>query len=66
MSVSFDPNEGLVVLAVQLTGPSGSAILRLALDTGATRTLLCHLPWRSKNASVLVRILTALRDQILG
>ena len=40
MSFSFDPEEGLVVVNVELTGPSGNAILRLALDTGATRTLV--------------------------
>jgi predicted aspartyl protease len=40
MSVSFDAEQGLVVVPVELTGPSGQAILRLALDTGATRTLI--------------------------
>ncbi len=40
MSYSFDPEDGLVVIKAELQGPSGSAILRLALDTGATRTLV--------------------------
>ncbi len=40
MRFSFDPEDGLVVVNVELKGPSGSAILRLALDTGATRTLI--------------------------
>lgn len=40
MSFSFDPEDGLIVVKVELKGPSGSAILRLALDTGATRTLV--------------------------
>ncbi len=40
MSVSFDGQQGLVVVRVQITGPSGIAVLRLALDTGATRTLI--------------------------
>ena len=48
MSVSFDADEGLVVVPVQLTGPTGLAILRLALDTGATRTLI--------NTSLLVAV----------
>jgi predicted aspartyl protease len=48
MSVSFDPRHGLVVVRTQVAGPSGVAVLRLALDTGATRTLI--------NASLLVAI----------
>ncbi len=40
MSFSFDPGDGLVVVNVELKGPSGSAILRLALDTGASTTLI--------------------------
>lgn len=48
MSFSFDPEDGLVVVNVELKGPSGSAVLRLALDTGATRTLV--------NAALLMSI----------
>jgi predicted aspartyl protease len=40
MSVRFDPQHGLIVIAAELQGPSGNAVLRLALDTGATTTLL--------------------------
>jgi predicted aspartyl protease len=36
----FDPEDGLIVVQTELIGPSGSAILRLALDTGATTTLV--------------------------
>src|SRR5438067_6047932 len=37
----FDPTGGLIVVRARLTGPTGRrASLRLALDTGATRTLL--------------------------
>jgi len=36
----FDPESGLIVVQTELTGPSGSAVLRLALDTGATSTLV--------------------------
>lgn len=40
MSFAFDPDDGLVIVNAELTGPSGSAIVRLALDTGATSTLV--------------------------
>lgn len=40
MTFTFDPKQGLIVVRAELTGPAGSAILRLALDTGATRTLI--------------------------
>lgn len=48
MTSSFDPRRGLIVVRAELDGPSGSAILRLALDTGATSTLV--------NAAMLVAI----------
>ncbi len=44
MSHSFNPKQGLIVLLVDVEGPTGSAILRLALDTGATDTLLNVAP----------------------
>jgi predicted aspartyl protease len=40
MTYSFDSHDGLIVVFSEITGPSGSAILRLALDTGATSTLV--------------------------
>jgi predicted aspartyl protease len=40
VSFSFDPQRGLIVIRAELTGPSGSGILQLALDTGATSTLV--------------------------
>jgi predicted aspartyl protease len=40
MSFAFDPDSGLIVVRCELRGPSGEAILRLALDTGATRTTI--------------------------
>jgi predicted aspartyl protease len=36
----FDPWRGLIVVRAELWGPSGSAVLQLALDTGATSTLV--------------------------
>ena len=40
MNFSFDPQVGLVIVQSQLVGPSGTVTLNLALDTGASRTLL--------------------------
>lgn len=40
MSFKFNPERGLVVVFAELFGPSGSAVLRLAIDTGATATLI--------------------------
>lgn len=40
MSVPFDPQSGLVIVRVAVEGPSGNAVLRLALDTGATGTVI--------------------------
>ena len=40
MSVSFDPSRGLVVVAARIHGPRGDVIARLALDTGATGTMV--------------------------
>ena len=40
MSIPFDPREGLIIVPAELWGPSGSVVLRLALDTGATSTVV--------------------------
>jgi predicted aspartyl protease len=40
LTFSFDPQRGLIVVRAELTGPSGSGVLQLALDTGATTTLI--------------------------
>ncbi|MGH9427581.1 MAG: retroviral-like aspartic protease family protein [Terriglobia bacterium] len=40
MSLPFDPQQGLIIARADLSGPAGSVILRLALDTGATSTLV--------------------------
>ena len=40
MTYTFDPTQGLIVVPVRLFGPAGDMILRLALDTGATSTLI--------------------------
>ena len=40
MSESFNPQHGPIIVRVEVFGPSGVGILRLALDTGATGTLV--------------------------
>ena len=40
MSLPFDPQQGLIVVQAELWGPYGSAVLRLALDSGATSTVV--------------------------
>jgi hypothetical protein len=40
MTFGFHPNQGLIIVPVRLYGPIGDMIVRLALDTGATSTLI--------------------------
>ncbi|HIE30700.1 TPA: hypothetical protein EYP66_25880 [Candidatus Poribacteria bacterium] len=40
MSFPFNPHQGLIVVRTEIVGPSGSAVLRLALDIGATNTVV--------------------------
>jgi predicted aspartyl protease len=40
MSIPFNAQHGLIIIQAAVDGPSGSAVLRLALDTGATRTVI--------------------------
>jgi len=40
MGVPFDTQRGLIVIPTRLWGPAGDVVMRLALDTGATGTLL--------------------------
>lgn len=47
MNPAFDPSQGLIVVNTEITGQSGTAVLRLALGTGATTTLI--------NAAMLLR-----------
>lgn len=37
---SFNGKRGLIIIGAELIGPSGSIVLRLALDTGATATMV--------------------------
>jgi hypothetical protein len=36
----FDPRSGLITVRAEILGPAGTGILRLAVDTGATGTLV--------------------------
>ena len=40
MTYGFNPSQGLIIVPVRLFGPAGDMIIRLALDTGATSTLI--------------------------
>lgn len=40
MRTPFDTQRGLIIVKAGIDGPSGRALLRLALDTGATGTLV--------------------------
>ena len=40
MTNSFDSSEGLIVVTARIHGPAGSNDVRLALDTGATVTVI--------------------------
>ena len=40
MSFRLDPKAGLILVKVKLYGPRGDTVVNLALDTGATWTLL--------------------------
>jgi predicted aspartyl protease len=40
VSFAFDPYQGLIIVRAELWGASGKGILSLALDTGATSTLV--------------------------
>ncbi len=40
MSSPFNPGYGLIIVWAQLWGPTGDTVARLALDTGATSTVI--------------------------
>ena len=40
MSYPFDGRQGVIVVPSELSGPLGSVVIRLAVDTGATRTMV--------------------------
>ena len=40
MRFRFDRSAGLVIVRAEISGPNATAIIRMALDTGASRTLI--------------------------
>lgn len=40
MSLPFNPEEGLIIVPTRLWGPMGDTVVRFALDTGATGSLV--------------------------
>ena len=40
MNITFDPNQGLIVIPTRLHGVHTDTIVRLALDTGATGSMI--------------------------
>ena len=40
MSLSFNPQKGLIIIPTRLWGPQGDSVVRLALDTGATGSMI--------------------------
>jgi hypothetical protein len=45
MTTAFNPHIGLITVTAHLWGPAGDAYVRLALDTGATSTLIRRHTW---------------------
>jgi len=63
VSYPFDSAEGLIVVAARLHGPKGEIVVRLALDTGATGSLvstdlLVSLGYDPAESSAQIRITT--------
>jgi len=63
VSHRFDPQERLIVVPVRLSGPAGDTVVRLALDTGASSTLvntavMVLLGYDSATASDRVQVTT--------
>jgi len=57
MNGSFDPRQALIIVRAQITGPLGVQEVQLALDTGATTTVV-----RTSVLSILGYDLTTVAD----
>ena len=78
----FNPHQGLILVAGTMHGPSGQGTLRLALDTGATQSLVSarlltavgydltqatsHAQLATANGVIRVPLLTLTRLSALG
>jgi len=40
MNLDFNPQEGLIIVPTRLFGPGGDTVVQLALDTGASGSLV--------------------------
>ena len=40
MDLRFDPSQGLIIIPTRISGPHGNTVVHLALDTGATGSLV--------------------------
>lgn len=64
MSVAFDSTRALIVVPATVSGPSGPSVLKMVVDTGATKTLirtaiLASLGYDPATANEHVRAATA-------
>ena len=59
MRMRFDPHEGLIYVSTRIVGPDGDAIAQLALDTGATTSMI-----NSETLGLLGYDTTATTDRI--
>jgi predicted aspartyl protease len=57
MTTAFSPHGGLIIVTARLWGPAGDAYVRLALDTGATSTLIrpAHLVYLGYDPGTVAR-----------
>lgn len=70
MSFAFDAQRGLIIISATIVGRSGSVVVQLALDTGATRTLvnadvLLALGYEPDEAGDRVEVTTGSRVEIV-
>jgi len=64
MSFAFRAKRGLVMVRAEVFGPQGSAVVQLALDTGATQTVidpqtLVSIGYRLSQATSHIQLTTA-------
>lgn len=56
MNLRFNVRRGIILVPVKLFGPAGDRVVRLALDTGATHTMIAsnilinlgYAPWQAR------------------
>ncbi len=82
MNTTFNPQQGLIIVQARLWGPTGDTYARLALDTGATDTMVrtailvsigydpatspAHAPMMTASGVVLVPLLAVDKIEALG